>query len=290
VDEDAAATSVDVLANDTDVDGGPKTVASVVQPAHGTVTIAGDSRSVSYKPDANFCGSDSFTYKLNGGSQATVSVTVNCVDDPPVAVDDSKTVAQDSGPTSVDVLANDTDLDGGPKSVASATQPAHGTSAVAGDSGSVSYQPAAGYCGPDSFTYTLNGGSQATVSVTVTCPPPVVDVTPSSIKISHRHVALEHGAVLLVLKCRGAKGQRCRGSLSINPATGPRRLTAASAYGSARFDVATGKNALVKIEMSAQALRRLARTHKLIATVVARLALPNGRSRLYHRRITIIQH
>ncbi|MEA2411271.1 MAG: large repetitive protein [Thermoleophilaceae bacterium] len=290
VDEDAAATAIDVLANDTDADGGPKTVASVVQPGHGKVTIAGDSLSVSYKPDANFCGSDSFTYKLNGGSQATVSMTVNCVDDAPVAVDDSKTVAQDSAATTIDVLANDTDVDGGAKSVASATQPSHGTVAVAGDSSSVSYQPAAGYCGADSFTYTLNGGSSATVSVTVKCPPVVVDVTPSSIKISHRHVGLEHGVVLLVLKCRGAKGQRCRGTLSINPATGPRRLKAASAYGSARFDIATGKNGLVRIPMSRAVLRKLARTHKLIATVVARLSLPGGRSRLYHRRITIIQH
>jgi hypothetical protein len=188
------------------------------------------------------------------------------------------------------VLANDTDVDGGAKTVASATQPSHGTVAVAGDSGSVSYTPAAGYCGGDSFTYTLNGGSSATVSVTVTCPPPVVVVTPSSIRISHRHVGLEHGAVLLVLKCRGAKGERCQGSLSINPATGPRRLKAASAYGSVRFDIATGKNDLVRIPMAAGVLRKLSRTHKLIATVVARLSLPGGRSRLYHRRITIIQH
>jgi hypothetical protein len=42
--------------------------------------------------------------------------------------------------------------------------------------------------------------------------------------------------------------------------------------------------------MSRAVLRKLARTHKLIATVVARLSLPGGRSRLYHRRITIIQH
>jgi hypothetical protein len=265
----------------------------VVQPAHGTATIAGDSLSVSYKPDANFCGSDPFTYKLNGGSQATVTMTVTCEDDPPVAVDDSRSVAQNSAATTIDVLANDTDVDGGPaKTVVSATQPAHGTSSVASDGSSVSYQPAAGYCGPDSFTYALNGGSSATVSVTVECTPPVIDVTPSSIRISHRHVGLEHGAVLLVLKCRGAKGKRCRGTLSINPASGGRaRLSAAAAYGSARFDIPTGRNALVRIPVPASLTARLHRgPHKLIAEVVARLTVPGKPPRLYHRRITIIGH
>ena len=59
-------------------------------------------------------------------------VTVNGAGDiPPTAVNDTKTVAEDSGATAIDVLANDTDPDGGPKTIASATQPAHGTVAVA---------------------------------------------------------------------------------------------------------------------------------------------------------------
>ena len=49
------------------------------------------------------------------------------VDDPPVAVDDTETVAEDPRATAIDVLANDTDADGGPKTVAAVTQPAHGT-------------------------------------------------------------------------------------------------------------------------------------------------------------------
>ena len=52
-----------------------------------------------------------------------MSVTVTCVDDPPTAVNDTETVAEDSAATDVDVLTNDTDIDGGPRSVASVTQP-----------------------------------------------------------------------------------------------------------------------------------------------------------------------
>ena len=118
---------------------------------------------------------DTFTYTLNGGNTATVSITVTCSDDAPVAVNDAATVAEDSGPSPIDVLTNDTDVDGGPKSVQSITQPANGSAAITGGGTGVSYTPNANYCNqppgtsPDTFTYTLNGGSTATVSVTVTC-------------------------------------------------------------------------------------------------------------------------
>ena len=122
--EDSAAAAVAVLANDSDVDG-PITIASASDPANGTVVLTGGSAGahtgLTYQPDANYCNDppgtspDTFTYTLNGGVTATVSVTVTCVDDPPVAVDDSATVGEDSGAAAIDVLANDTDLDGGPR-------------------------------------------------------------------------------------------------------------------------------------------------------------------------------
>ena len=53
-----------------------------------------------------------FTYTLNGGSSATVEVEVRCVDDAPTAVSDLKTVDEDAAPTTIKVLANDTDPTG----------------------------------------------------------------------------------------------------------------------------------------------------------------------------------
>ncbi len=84
--EDAAATAINVLANDTDPDGGPKVVASITQPAQGSTALAGGG--VTYQPKPNYCNDlggarDTFTYRLNGGSSATVAVTVQCVLDPP---------------------------------------------------------------------------------------------------------------------------------------------------------------------------------------------------------------
>jgi VCBS repeat-containing protein len=190
VTEDAAATAVDVLANDTDTDGGPKSVGFVTQPANGTVVITGGGTGLTYQPNANYCNQppgttpDTFTYTLNGGSIGTVSVTVTCVDDNPTAVNDSPTVAEDSGASAIAVLSNDTDIDAGPKSIQSVTQPANGTVVITGGGTGLTYQPKANYCNEppgttlDTFTYTLTpGGSTATVSVKVTC----VDDSPTAV-------------------------------------------------------------------------------------------------------------
>ncbi|MDS4028772.1 MAG: FG-GAP-like repeat-containing protein [Candidatus Contendobacter sp.] len=193
--EDAPATAIDVLANDTDPDGGPKTIASVTQPANGTVVITGGGTGLTYQPNPNYCNTspDTFTYTLApGGSTANVTVTVTCVDDNPVAVADTPTVSEDSGAAAIDVLGNDTDPDGGAKLVNSVTQPANGTVVITGGGTGLTYQPNPNYCNSppgttlDTFDYTLTpGGSNATVSVTVTClnDPPVLTL-PASIAVT----------------------------------------------------------------------------------------------------------
>jgi hypothetical protein len=139
--------------------------------------IPGSSRYVQYRAELSTTDPN-LTPTLN-------DVTVNGAGDiPPTAVNDTKTVAEDSGATAIDVLANDTDPDGGPKTIASATQPAHGTVAVAPDNLTLTYTPNPDYCNSappastDDFTYALSpGGSTATVAVTVSCAanPPIIN-------------------------------------------------------------------------------------------------------------------
>jgi Ca2+-binding RTX toxin-like protein len=177
--QNADPTPIDVLANDTDSDGGPKQVAAVTQPANGSVAITGGGTGLTYKPNTTYCNSqagaapDTFTYSLNGGSTATVTLSVPCIDQPPVAVDDAVTIVLGAGATPIDVLANDTDSDGGPRQIVASTQGSNGTVAVAGGGSSLSYTAVRcnGDVGatPDKFTYTLNGGSRATVTVNVPC-------------------------------------------------------------------------------------------------------------------------
>ena len=150
VPENSAATPLAVLANDSDPDGDPVTIASASDPAHGTVVLTGGlpgaHTGLTYQPDLNYCSAtpDTFTYTLNGGSTATVSVTVDC-GDAPTAVNDSATVAEDSAAGAIDVLANDTDTDGGAKAIASASDPANGmvvlTGGSAGAHTGLTYQP-----------------------------------------------------------------------------------------------------------------------------------------------------
>src|SRR4029079_12880794 len=98
----------------------------------------------------NYSGSDSFTYTANDGfldsNVATVTITVSAVDDAPVAVADSDTTAEDTAVT-VDVLGNDTDVDGGPIAVTAVTDGAHGT--VVNNGSDVTYTPAADFNGID---------------------------------------------------------------------------------------------------------------------------------------------
>jgi hypothetical protein len=102
-------------------------------------------------------------------------MTVDCLDDPPVAKNDSATVTKNSGATAIPVMSNDTDVDGGPMAILSVTQPAHGAVATSGGGAVLTYKPKRKYCNnppgtnKDTFKYTLNGGSTATVSMTVNC-------------------------------------------------------------------------------------------------------------------------
>ena len=98
-DEDSP-TLITVLNNDSDADGDAITIIDVTDPAHGTAEIQGDS--VAYTPADNFHGEDSFTYTISDGrggqADARVTVTVNPVNDPPVANagDDQDVIAGDT--------------------------------------------------------------------------------------------------------------------------------------------------------------------------------------------------
>ena len=174
--------SVTVLANDTDPNNDPLTVTGATDPPHGTAAVQGDG-TVLYTPDANYNGSDSFTYTVSDGTHTdtgAVAMTVTPGEDPPVATDDALVTLLNTA-ANVAVLANDTDIDGDALTVTGASVPSHGTATVLPD-GSITYAPNLGYNGSDGFDYTVsdgNGGSDVGhVAVTVAAsstPPNAVD-------------------------------------------------------------------------------------------------------------------
>ena len=171
VDEDGLL-SGNVATNDTPSGDGGNTWSKATDPANGTVTVNADGSFI-YTPNANYYGTDSFDYTItdvNGDtSTATVNIFVNSVNDVPVATDDSATTKEDT-PINIDVIANDSDVDGDSLSVTGVSDPAHGSVVINAD-GTVTYTPDADYYGDDSFTYTVsdgNGGiTTGTVNITV---------------------------------------------------------------------------------------------------------------------------
>ena len=174
LDEDTP-TEIYVLDNDTNADGISSTVQSITQPSHGTAVLESDNTTITYTPEANYNGTDSFTYTNNEGTTGTVNLTINPVHDDTVINDDSVTIMENTL-IDIDVIANDTSVDG-PGTVSdvqSITQPTHGT-AVINSNGTIRYTPSQDYVGTDSFTYTNTEGNIGTVTVNVQSETTVID-------------------------------------------------------------------------------------------------------------------
>src|SRR5207249_895255 len=133
--------------------------------------------SFDYTPAANFNGTDSFTYKANDGALdsnvATVTITVNAVNDAPVAVNESYSVNEDTtlNVSTPGVRSNDTDVENSVLTAILVSGPSHALSFTLNSDGSFDYTPAANFNGTDTFTYKANDGALdsnvATVTITV---------------------------------------------------------------------------------------------------------------------------
>jgi large repetitive protein len=196
-----------VLANDSDPDGGPLTAALESPPSHGALTLNSNG-SFTYTPEANYYGTDSFTYRardyLSGSLPATVTLTINPVNDPPVANDDFYTLnllSASQGGNLVaafpGVLANDIDVDPDDVLVASLlTAPTIGTVVLDPD-GSFVYIP--DMDGEAVFTYQVSDGTatdSATVRITIDMVAPTVvwvepDTSPFVMQTSRETLGLQ---------------------------------------------------------------------------------------------------
>ncbi|NML90836.1 tandem-95 repeat protein [Sphingobium sp. TB-6] len=158
----------------TDVDSTTLTYALVANSAvGGSVTVDAATGDYSFTPAANFNGAASFKFTASDGSltstAATVTIAIASVNDgPPVANTDNAGTYADT-PVLIDVLANDTDIDGDALSISALGTAGHGSVQI--QSGKVLYTPATSYTGSDAFTYTVTDGAggftQGNVNVTV---------------------------------------------------------------------------------------------------------------------------
>ncbi|MFA5917406.1 MAG: Ig-like domain-containing protein [Candidatus Gracilibacteria bacterium] len=162
---------INLVGNDTDVDGDNLFISSLGAIINGTGTITTSKTGVIFTPNTDFVGTIIFSYVVSDGiltDTGTVTVTINSANSLPVANDDKISTYLNTEKT-FDPRINDTDANGDVLTIIGKTDGIHGT--VSFSSTGVTYKPYQDFYGSDSFTYTISDGKGGTdigtVKVTV---------------------------------------------------------------------------------------------------------------------------
>ena len=197
--------AIDLAASISDIDNAASALAFEVltAPTHGTLSTNPD-RMLTYTPEANYFGGDTFSYRASDGAltsnAATVSITAAPVNDPPIADDESYVlhagIVLDVS-AAQGVLNGDTDADNDALSAIVGQSPVHGTVVLSADGG-FTYTPDAGFLGDDAFTYIVGDGFGGTDEGSVT-----IDVTNASPVADDDRYAMLEGQTLSVAAAEG---------------------------------------------------------------------------------------
>jgi len=165
--------ALNVLANDSAAPdtGETLTIVQVTTPAHGTAKI--DKNRISYTPIAGYIGPDSFTYRIsdgNGGfAEAKVNLTVDLINNPPVANDDTFNVRTNSSGHNFAVLKNDS-IEPDTNEILTITDvsvpTANGIVEIVNNT-TLRYSPAVAFTGLETFRYTVTDGRGGAASAAV---------------------------------------------------------------------------------------------------------------------------
>lgn len=187
-----------VLLNDT---GNSPTAVLVANPANGTLNLNSDG-TFTYQPNSNYFGSDFFTYlardTTGDSNTATVTLTVNPVNDPPLALADTFSGAEGL-PLSVPapgVLVNDTDLENSTLTAILASNVSNGTLQLNSD-GSFTYTPQAGFFGTDIFTYRANDGADSSAPAQVNIQ--VAPINDPPVAVDDNYTTVENNPIAITV-------------------------------------------------------------------------------------------
>jgi hypothetical protein len=165
---------INILANDNDIDGTliSSTVNITTNPTNGNAMINELTGAVTYEPDDNYFGNDSFSYTVednNGETSniAIVTINIHSVNDAPFAGNNQVNILENT-PVTINVVNNDIDIDGNLvfSSIAIISNPVHGNvTNINSQNGHITYDPDEGYNGNDSFSYTIEDDSGAVSNI-----------------------------------------------------------------------------------------------------------------------------
>ncbi|MEM1429324.1 MAG: Ig-like domain-containing protein [Pseudomonadota bacterium] len=161
----------------SDADGDSLAFRILSGPANGTATLDAASGAFTYTPDANFTGTDTFTFAASDGvaeRAAAVTIEVGAENDAPTATPASFTTPEDIALSGPDAIVTGTDVEPGDLDVVVVAGPSHGVLDLDGETGAFSYVPDADFFGEDSFSFRVvdEGGAQSQIAVaTITVTP-----------------------------------------------------------------------------------------------------------------------
>ncbi|MBN2591131.1 MAG: tandem-95 repeat protein [Sedimentisphaerales bacterium] len=157
-------TPVSITLKGSDPEGNVLTFTKLADPAHGK--LSGTEPNLVYTPNENFSGVDSFSFKVNDGvfdsNSAFISITITPENDPPVAQDDFIEIKEDTEMISINVLENDTDIDGDQLALLGAAEGRSGSIIISSDNKTIIYTPTKNFSGSDNFTYTVSDSKGGT--------------------------------------------------------------------------------------------------------------------------------
>jgi hypothetical protein len=227
--------TIEPLLNDTGLDDGVASVTITTQPTNGTVTVLPGGK-LAYKAELEYNGSDTIEYTVTDAdgevASATITITVEPVNDLPQAINDAYVTAVDAAlavAEAAGTVANDVDIDATADLQATlVTGPSNGTLTVAlAANGSFTYTPNSGFTGVDSFTYTVSDGVATSNTATVTIAVGLPDATPvgvadvvadavedtaKTIDVLENDTGLEDGVAAVVV----ATGAGTHGTVTVN--------------------------------------------------------------------------
>jgi hypothetical protein len=165
---DTVATSEDVplaifvLSNDNNINAtfDSSSLTIVLQPIHGIAIADTLTGKITYTSNQNYSGNDTLTYQFcdiyNNCDTAFIYITINPMNDTPIAVNDTVTTDEDT-PLTIDILLNDSDIDGNlvANNITIITQPIHGTLTINSSTGEITYNPLLNYYGTDIIKYSV---------------------------------------------------------------------------------------------------------------------------------------
>lgn len=164
-----------LLINNFDADGDQVVITNIYSSVPGATIVNQNNGFITYTHPQNYCGMDVIRYFVTDGFvfvQDTLFLTINCVNDPASAGNESLTVNENSGTTStVDLLANNTDPENDPLTITTMGSPVNGTLVSNGD-GTYSYTPNTDYCGTEIIQYAVSDGINITydyLTINVIC-------------------------------------------------------------------------------------------------------------------------